>query len=233
MKIFPVVHIKDPDTARGQGALCLSHGADGVYLIDHSGRVDTIWETLRKLRADCPGSFVGVNLLGHSTDKVYELIGDTFEGEGAALLPDAVWADNVENNLEDPTAFLQRKNREERLKNILLLGGISFKYTMTFSEDPAAAAAEVARLRDAVDVVTTSGAGTGTAPTVEKLRAVKEAAGDKPVAVASGISAGNIRGYAGFVDQILVATSIETSPYSGIFDEQKLKELIKKAHGVI
>jgi len=36
--------------------------------------------------------------------------------------------------------------------------------------------------------VTTSGAGTGTAPTVAKLHAVKQAAGDKPVAVTNSIS---------------------------------------------
>ena len=232
MEIYPVVHINDTYVAREQVTLALDFGADGVYLIDHNGRTDTILETLRLIRSERPDSFIGINLLGHRIDEVYDLIERIANDGDETLLPSAVWADNVENNAFDPTEFLERKNRNALLGKVKLLGGISFKYTSTFSENPEIAGAEVARLRDSVDVVTTSGAGTGKPPTVEKLKAVRQAACGKPVAVASGVSAGNIYDYAGLVDQILVSTSIETYPYSGVFDSQKLEELIRIAHGI-
>jgi predicted TIM-barrel enzyme len=149
------------------------------------------------------------------------------------MIPNALWADDVTDNFEQrPQEFLEHKNQDPLLKHVKLAGGIAFKYTPTFTENPSIARSEVENLKDAVDIVTTSGAGTGQPPTAEKLRAVKIAAGDKPVAVASGISAENISDFAGSVDQILVSTSIETEPYSGIFDKDKLKEIIELAHKI-
>jgi predicted TIM-barrel enzyme len=230
MEVYPVVHINDPETAKEQAELALDFGADGVYLIDHHGRTQPIFDTMRKIRAERPNSFIGVNFLGHTIDDVYEMIDRSSKDGGPNILPNAVWADDVQDNFVEPESFLKQKKRSPTLTEIKLLGGISFKYTPTFTEDPKRASAETTRLRDAVDVVTTSGAGTGKAPTVEKLRAVKQAAGDKPVAVASGISTKNIKNFDGLVDQILVSSSVETRPYSGIFDEEKLKEIIQAAH---
>lgn len=229
IEVYPVVHINDTAIAIKQGELALGLGADGIYLIDHNGETEPIFETMAQIRANCPDSFIGINLLGYSTDAVYRMVGRVSSGN-RLLLPSAVWVDNVEQNREDPVSFLKQKNGLPGLNSVRLLGGIAFKYTGTFTEDPECAAAEVKRLREAVDVITTSGAGTGKAPTIEKLRAVKQAAGNKPVAVASGISAQNIREFVGLVDQILVSSSIETYPYSGIFDEAKLKELIDIVH---
>ena len=95
MKVYPVVHINDSNTAQKQGELSLELGADGIYLIDHNGEVDTIFETLRKIRFTYPDSFIGINLLGHLTDKVYERIDRMFKEESEAILPNAVWVDNV------------------------------------------------------------------------------------------------------------------------------------------
>jgi len=231
MEIYPVVHINDIETAKEQGGMALELGADGVYLIDHNGtRRNAIFETMRAIRHDRPDSFVGVNLLGYTVNEAYK-IAKSYAGRGEKdLVPNAIWADNVEHNHDDPDAFLEAKNRSPLTRDIKLLGGIAFKYTQTFTENPEMAYNEVKRLWNAVDVVTTSGEGTGKAPSVEKLRAVKNAAGDKPVAVASGISAENIAEYAGLIDQVLVSSSVETRPYSGIFDKDKLRKIIEAAH---
>jgi len=58
---------------------------------------------------------------------------------------------------------------------------------------------------------------------------MKNAIGSKKLAVASGISADNIASYSGLFDQLLVSTSIEVVPYSGIFEPDKLKQLIELA----
>ncbi len=50
--------------------------------------------------------------------------------------------------------------------------------------------------------------------------------------MASGIGLGNIDDYAGIVDQVLVASSVEPEPYSGIFDATKLAEFIAIANDI-
>lgn len=113
-----------------------------------------------------------------------------------------------------------------------ILGGVAFKYTRTFTNNPELAAQEVRTLYGATDVVTTSEEGTGTAPPVAKIQKMKIASADKPLAVASGIKLENIGDYENIVDEVLVASSVETSPYSGIFDRDKLKAFIRKAHNL-
>ena len=231
MKVFPVVHINTPETAVAEGQTAFDLGADGVYLIDHSGSQESVFETLDKLRAERPESYVGINLLGHTALDVVQLL-ERRARTGVGEIPSAVWVDDIRDRRgasELPKLF---KDSEPALRSIRLLGGVAFKYTSTFTEDPERAASETRALRDSVDVVTTSGSGTGTAPSVEKIRAVKTAAGATPVAVASGISIENLHDYAGAVDEILVASSVETHPYSGIFDRDKLGAFIEAAHNL-
>jgi predicted TIM-barrel enzyme len=62
-----------------------------------------------------------------------------------------------------------------------------------------------------MDVVTTSGPGTGQAAHVEKIRTMKAALGDFPLAIASGITPENVKDYLPFSDCYLVATGISDS----------------------
>src|SRR5438477_29238 len=59
-----------------------------------------------------------------------------------------------------------------------------------------------------MDVVTTSGPGTGQAAAPDKLRRMKEALGVTPLAIASGVTPENVGGYLPWVDCFLVATGI-------------------------
>lgn len=110
-----------------------------------------------------------------------------------------------------------------------ILGGIAFKCTSTFTDDAEIARRETTALRGAVDVVTTSGSGTGSPPSVDKIRSMKTAA-LKPLAVASGLSPVNVVEYEGLIEEVLVASSIETSPYSGVFDRTLLSRMITECH---
>jgi uncharacterized protein len=62
-----------------------------------------------------------------------------------------------------------------------------------------------------MDVVTTSGAGTGQAAHLEKISAMKAALGDLPLAIASGITPENVRDYLPISDCYLVATGLGDS----------------------
>jgi predicted TIM-barrel enzyme len=62
-----------------------------------------------------------------------------------------------------------------------------------------------------MDVVTTSGPGTGHAAEVEKIRRMKQALADAPLAIASGIAPENVGHYLPYADAFLVATGISRS----------------------
>lgn len=239
MKVFPVVHIKSPELAVEQAGKALERNADGVYLINHHDNHDfsgdVTLNTLARVRLEYPRHYVGVNLLGLSAVQAVGKV-EAFVKRGAQA-PSGLWIDDIRTPEGlAPTRPMEIKNAQAKLRSMRILGGIAFKYTGTFTEDPAKAAQEVEALLDAVDVVTTSGAGTGTPPTKEKIAAMKAASGMKPLAVASGISLENMEEYVGpdgaLIDEILVASSVETKPYSGIFDLAKLEAFIDKAHSL-
>lgn len=75
------------------------------------------------------------------------------------------------------------------------------------------------------DIITTSGEATGLPPSLEKIKIMKEAIGDKPLALASGITPDNIKDFVPYVTHFLVSTGI--SKNFDTFDPVLIKELIK------
>jgi hypothetical protein len=229
LRIFPVVHVQGLRQAEDQSALALTAGADGIFLIDH-GVVGTagLIEAYECVRAAFPGAFVGLNLLNGGPKYAYQALA-LAEADGALTTPpDAVWVDDTRGGGDltylDELPALRGGDRP------LLYGGVAFKYTPTSTDDPVSAVAELKDLLPFTDVPTTSGAGTGQAPAPAKLRAMKEALGGRRLAVASGIAADNLADYLGAVDDVLVASSIETEPYSGEFDPEALAEMVDAVH---
>lgn len=136
-----------------------------------------------------------------------------------------MWTDDAIPDAEEARRF-QNANLMGQTKHF---GGTAFKYTRTYTDDPTEAAEEARKLIDMVDVITTSGPGTGHAATRAKVVAMKEVLGDRPLALASGVNAANITDYVGCADIVLAASSIETASYSGTFNQPKLVELILAA----
>lgn len=232
IEVFPVVHVGSEAQATEQAAIALEAGADGIYLIDHHSRNDTdlLINCFNKVGEQNPDAFVGLNFLQH--DVPYQsfifLLYAYSEGD-IRTLPSGLWADDA-----DPDHDRTRTTRHTipELSQVQYLGGVSFKYTHFFSDEPEPSAKEAERLMDAVDVVTTSGRGTGYAPNPAKIKAMKDAIGSKKLAVASGISINNLTDYAGNFDQLVVSSSIETESYSGIFVPRKVKDLVDLAHSL-
>ena len=225
IEIFPVIHINGVSQAVDQAELAYEAGANGVYLIyHHSPDTTLLLQAYNAVAKEHTFRFVGLNLLQlASAEGAFSFIYSKFKSGDIQKLPDGIWADDAIPN-KDELVDLRRGNRD--LKRVLYLGGVAFKYRPTFTEDPDKAATQAENLVQFVDVVTTSGKGTGNPPSPDKIKAMKEAIGRKKLAVASGISIDNIRSYRGLFDQLLVSTSIETEPYSGIFVPQKLRSLI-------
>jgi predicted TIM-barrel enzyme len=76
-----------------------------------------------------------------------------------------------------------------------------------------------------MDVVTTSGPGTGLPANVEKISRMKQALGDFPLAIASGITSENIHKYLPYATCFLVATGISKDFHS--IDPERLRVLIE------
>jgi len=212
MKILPVIHVESFEQADENTEIAFANGADGVWLINHSmsgselGLIATDTKVKHK-------KWVGVNFL----DMLHE---DALDECVAAGL-DALWADNY---WPDENTAEEMKNKLAKIKesgtDVQYFGGVNFKYqSPRFSnlKEDAIAAMEY------VDVITTSGRGTGESPTTHKIKTMKEAIGDFPLAIASGVDPENILSFADYVDYVLVATGVSKS-FTEI-DPEKLKKL--------
>ncbi len=188
-------------------------GATGLFLIDHKPATwhdpSHLGESVRQVLSAFPDRWVGVNCLAM---RPYDAI--TFASE---LSASGVWAD-------DAVGDIRRTVHRDGI--VSYFGGITMKGA-GYVEEPAAAAAVVLAHCDAVDVVVTSGPGTGQATTAERLRIIREAIGDKLLAVASGVNETNIADQSRFLDYVLVASSIERVPMKGDIDAIKLGRLVE------
>jgi len=229
-EVYPVVHINDELTACRQAELALSLGADGVFLIDHvrPQEVERLFNVHN--RVSDGSAWVGVNLLGFRATAAATMLREGLRSGQLHRAPQGLWSDDAISDRSSPDVrtLLAASNR---LRNTRYFGGIAFKYTAHHTEDPELAAAQVRRYGHRVDVVTTSGPATGREASVDKLRAM-HAATWAPLAVASGVSPENVGNYTSVVDKILVASSVETGKYSGIFVKDRLKDMIDGAHNV-
>lgn len=199
--VLPVIHISSAEQARRNAAIAREAGADGVFLINHSIGSDDLLRIHDEVVGLLPEWWVGVNCLDLDPETVFARISQRVSG---------VWVDNAmiqENQVEQPDADAVLKTQNANGWRGLYFGGVAFKYQRQVSD--LTTAAQVARRF--MDAVTTSGPGTGKAAHVEKIRTMKEALGDFPLAIASGITPDNVRDYLPCSDCYLVATGISRS----------------------
>lgn len=224
VEVYPVVHVQDAVQGVEQSRIALEAGVDGIFLISHGSMDDDgLTEVFLRVADAHPGAFVGVNYLGKGAG-AFGYLAELQRAGQLPVMPAAVWADDAIDSTSrgwpDASAF----------PTVEYFGGVAFKYTSTYTDDPEQAAAEVEARRGRVDVITTSGPGTGSPAPVAKIRAMKAAAGSQPLAVASGVDPSNLAAFRGLVDKVLVASSLETAPYSGRFVPERLAELVVIAH---
>ncbi|MGD2067612.1 MAG: BtpA/SgcQ family protein [Gemmatimonadota bacterium] len=217
--VLPVIHVASAEQALRNAEIAREAGADGAFLINHA----IGWERLLEIHADLTerlaDCWLGVNCLDLAPDEVFPRIGPGVVG---------VWVDNamIEEEKDDqPDAEAVRAARVASGWEGLYFGGVAFKYQRHVAD--IRRAARVARRF--VDVVTTSGPGTGLAAQLEKIRIMKRALGDFPLAIASGITPDNVIDYLPVSDGYLVATGISTT-----FEEldpgrvRRLVEVVRK-----
>ena len=197
--VFPVIHVESLEQAKRNVAIARDAGANGVFLIN--GPSEWLLEIHAAISELHPNWWVGINCLGNRPDEVYEMVSDKVAG---------VWADNAgieEGSAAQAYADRVSAARQKQSAKCLYFGGVAFKGQRRV-DDLETASRIAARY---MDVVTTSGPGTGRAADVEKIRRMKSALGDTPLAIASGITPENVDNYLPFADSFLVATGISSS----------------------
>jgi hypothetical protein len=202
-----VVHAENEQQALRNIRVAQDNHADGVFLINHSISPEELVEVYKKAKKEFTGFWLGMNILGLSVLKSINWTPDEDVG---------LWFDDIGIREDTPDhlyslkatrSWAERSANGNRAWKGVSFGGVAFKYQAAIT-DVARAAGLGSRL---VDVVTTSGEGTGFAPDPEKIRLMKQAIGVRPLAVASGITPENVHLYVQWADCFLVATGVSDS----------------------
>ena len=196
--ILPVIHVESRAQALENASIAEDAGCDGIFLINHDSGHRELLGILHDVKSQHPDLWIGVNCLDLSPQEAFF---------AATANVDGIWVDNAlidEESEEQAAATRIRSTREEVGFEGLYFGGVALKYQRKV--DDLARAARVAA--EYMDVVTTSGPGTGKSATVEKIKIMKDAIGDLPLTIASGIRPDNVADYLQCADCFLVATGI-------------------------
>lgn len=201
--VLPVIHVEQMDQALRNADIARGLGADGVFLINHSISSAALLRVCQGVRDRFGDWWVGVNCLDLTPEEAFRRIGPDVSG---------LWVDNAmvdERSEGQPAAEHIRSAREASGWQGLYFGGVAFKYQRNVRDDMLPQAARSASAF--MDVLTTSGPGTGAAAAQAKIRTLRESLGDFPLAIASGITPANVGDYLSYADCFLVATGISRS----------------------
>lgn len=197
-KLYPVIHCVSPEKqgvghALANTRIAMKNGADGIFLIGHEIHFMDLFYIYEQVRKQFHEIWIGINFLDISHQKDWDKLSAVAKG---CYNLNALWIDYVPN---------------ERLAlppSIQVFGGVAFKYINPHldGEDLKKACRKAVQC---IDVVTTSGDKTGSAPNVTKLKSIKDAIGKNfPLALASGVDSINVSDFLELVDIFIVASSI-------------------------
>ena len=208
-KLLPVIHVTSEEQALENAWLCADAGIEGVFLINHKKNHNHLFRTAEAVHRVLPSLWLGLNALDLSPEQVMNKAPEFIRG---------IWCDNP-GLIEDSVGQMEGDIINKLRVKFTYFGGVAFKY-----QEPVLNLAGMSRLAAGyMDVITTSGEGTGIAADVAKIKTIKAAVGGTPLALASGVTAENVESYLPYVEYFLVATGISKS-----FDylcPEKLSEL--------
>lgn len=225
--VLPVIHVLDEAQARENMKIAFNEGAQGVFLINHDFPREQLLPILGTMRAAFPTAWIGVNFLAVTGLDAFPALGE-LNRQGIWL--DAYWADNarIEELLpecEQAEADAIDAARSASNWQGLYFGGTAFKAQRPVEPAFFEVVARIAARH--MDVVTTSGAGTGIAADMSKIKTFRRILKDRALALASGITPENAADYTPYVDAFLVATGINHNGDFYNINPQRLSKLLK------
>ncbi|MCP5076215.1 MAG: adenine phosphoribosyltransferase [Rhodobacteraceae bacterium] len=220
--VLPVIHVLDTARTRKNVEILLDAGAPGCFLINHDFAPDRFLPIIRETRDAFPSLWLAVNFLAITGKDAFPVLGE-LQADGCRV--DAYWADDacIDEDGDNCEAQDIAQARADSGWTGLYFGGTAFKKQRYVDPDRYADAAREAC--PFMDVVTTSGVATGQEADLGKIETFRHAIGDKPLALASGISPLNAQAYAD-VDCFMVATGINQTDNFYDIDPGRLIELM-------
>lgn len=199
-----VVHVESRGQALRNVEIAKVNGADGVFLINQNHEIsgNDLFSFYRYVVRKVYSSYwIGFNCLDLYSSTMFRTVPTSVSG---------VWSDYAGYDEEsiDPVrgakvSWSARKRRKDW--EGLYFGGVAFKYQRKVSDVGMAAKLSMPYM----DVITTSGEKTGSAPAVAKIKKMRSAIGpDFPLAIASGMAPENVSKFMPYADCFLVATGI-------------------------
>lgn len=220
--VLPVIHVLDSARTIENVQILLDAGASGCFLINHDFEPERFLPIIRDTRNAFPSLWMAVNFLAVTGKDAFPILGD-LQSTGCTV--DAYWADDA--CIDEDGLNLEAKEIENVRKdsgwNGLYFGGTAFKKQRSITPDRYSDAATQAC--PFMDVVTTSGIATGEEADLDKIKIFRDAIGDKPLALASGVSPENAHVY-GNVDCFMVATGINKAGNFYDIDPDRLAQLM-------
>ena len=209
MKFYAVIHVCDPFGYHPtiSAGRAVRAGADGVFVINHGVRPSALIDVANRIHAEHPDLWMGFNFLGLRPEDAFHALPDYAKG---------LWTDNAGEGPSVQRARLRSEWKGE------YFGGTAFKG----QRQPSDLREAVLTAATFMEVVTTSGPGTGRAPELEKIRIMGETAKQcgRGLAIASGVTPENVSQYMPYATHILVATGVSQSFQE--LDFYKMKQLV-------
>jgi len=219
--LLPVIHPVSRDVALTSIRTVHDAGVKGVWLIDQGMRERDVLALVREVRTLYPALWIGVNLLSRMPAAALKT------ALAADVRVDGIWSDDAGMDAREAPSYPRAEAmlgwRREACWEGLYFGGVAFKYQREVAPEDLGPAATAAA--PYVDVLCTSGPGTGHAAGIEKIRALRTGLGDHAMALASGVTAENVRSYMPYVQAFLVGTGLESR--LGVIDPGKLEVLTR------
>lgn len=212
-ELIPVLHVKSEQQVIKNLTLLLNYNIKKVFIIGHDGPFTKaenllyILSIVKKMNFWC-----GVNFLGYNTADILKKYDENSF--------DALWYDNSFAGIDDCKTKNIYDIKNQYAPNVKLFGGVAFKYC----EQPKDLKEACNIAIKYMDVVTTSGEGTGIAANKNKIEAMCSYIGEHKIGIASGITPENINDYP--VDYFLVSTGISKDFYN--FDENKIIKILEQ-----
>jgi predicted TIM-barrel enzyme len=219
--VLPVIHHIDKDTTWEQAEIAYKCGADGVFLISHYDEDIVLGPIAKEINSENWKNFygnkfkLGLNLLHTKAVDSFDIV--TNYGL------DALWLDNAGINSAGISSLTISLIEKMKQTPIEVFASVAFKYQ---THDPLPG--QAARLVQTHGfIATTSGAATGSAPSVEKIALMSKATNGQ-LGVASGMTLENIPEFIPYLSHILVATGVSVDEHR--FNPVLLKEFVDICH---
>lgn len=221
--LLPVVHPVTREDALRSIEVVVAAGCRGIFLIDQGMTEAELLPFVREVQQRYPALWIGVNLLGRRPPDALATAAT------ACGRIDGIWSDNASIDEGAPAQPVAQQFVDGRAGwEGLHFGGVAFKYQREVAAADLGRAAGIATRY--MDVVCTSGAGTGKAVQAEKVRAMHEGLGEGgALALASGVTTENVSAYLPYVSAYLVGTGIEER--LGVIDAGRVTTLRRAIEG--